>query len=37
MHHISNTVYVHIHGKERTFCQRDAVKYVENKLVYENR
>lgn len=36
MHHTSNTVYIHIHGKERTFCQRDAVKSVENKLVYEN-
>ena len=36
MHHTSNTVYIHIHGKERTFCQRDAVECVENKLVYGN-
>ena len=36
MRHTSNTVYIHIHGKERTFCQRDAVKCVENKPVNEN-
>ena len=36
MHLTSNTVYIHIHGKERTFCQCDAVKCVENKLVNEN-
>lgn len=36
LHHTSNTVYIHIRGKERTFCQRDAVKCVENKLVNEN-
>ena len=36
MHHTWNTVYVHTHGKEGTFCQLDALKCVENKLVNEN-
>lgn len=36
MHHTSDTPYIHlicIHGEERSFCQRDAIKWVENKLV----